>query len=57
MALDLRNLDDTTRNYMLQELQADIDTGEVYHSKFLTEQGQEQWNGVLMEAIQQHDST
>lgn len=57
MALDLRNLDDTTRNYMLQELQADIDAGEVYHSKFLTEQGEEQWNSVLMQAIQQHDST
>jgi hypothetical protein len=56
MALDLRNLDDKTREFMVQELQADIAAGEVYQSKFLTPQGRAQWNSVLMEAIQKHDS-
>jgi hypothetical protein len=57
MALDLRNLDDKTREFMTQELRADINAGEVYHSKFLTPQGRAQWNQVLLEAIQKHDST
>jgi hypothetical protein len=57
MALDLKNLDDTTRKFMAQELQADITAGEVYHSKFLTDEGRTQWNNVLLEAVQNHDST
>jgi len=56
MVLDLKNLDDVTRKYMVQEIQADINNGHVYYSKFLTHEGRLQWDNLLLEAAQAHDS-
>lgn len=57
MALDLKNLDDITRKHMVAEIQADIDAGGVYHSKFLTPVGVDEWDGILLQAAQSHDSS
>jgi hypothetical protein len=56
MALDLKNLDETTRKLMAQEIKADIANGSIYHSVYLRERGIKEWGDLLLEAAQKHDS-
>lgn len=57
MALNLENLDDITRKYMIDEVRLDIESNSVYKSKFLTEEGIKAWDRLLLEAVQFHDSS
>lgn len=54
MALDLKHLD-CVRQHMVAEIQADIARDELYYSKFLTPEGRQQWQTLLVEAAQHHD--
>jgi hypothetical protein len=56
MALNLEDLDDVTRKYMVAEIQADIANGQVYYSKYLTHKGRLEWDRLLLEAARAHDS-
>jgi hypothetical protein len=56
VTLDLKNLDQATRNQMVAEIQADRANGLVYHSKYLTHDGRLHWDNLLLEAAEQHDS-
>lgn len=57
MALNLVNLDATTRGYMLRELESDIANGSLYISSRLSAQGLKDYNSLLKEAISQYDDT
>ncbi|QDO96414.1 hypothetical protein FNB15_03575 [Ferrovibrio terrae] len=48
MGLDFRNLDDRTRALMVEEI--DLDGDNLYLSRFLTDDGQAQWPGLLRDA-------
>jgi hypothetical protein len=56
MALELKNLDETTRRYMGLEIKMDAANGLVYRSKYLTEKGLQEWEDLLLEAALHHDS-
>ncbi|MFP4071864.1 MAG: hypothetical protein ACLFTB_07420 [Desulfovibrionales bacterium] len=55
MTLDLKNLDETTREYMLEEFSMDRERGTLYLSPLLTESGREEYPEILEEAIRHHD--
>ena len=53
--MDLVNLDQVTRHYMLQEVEMDIEAERLYHSPRLTPKGKEEYKELLRTAIEQHD--
>ncbi len=55
MGLHYVNLDDTTRRFMVQEVERDIGGGELYLSPRLTDNGAARWPELLKEACQAHD--
>jgi len=52
MGLQLDNLDDHTRRYMLDELKRDISGGKLYLDPRLTERGRAEYVGLLQVALQ-----
>jgi hypothetical protein len=57
MPFEFQNLDASTRQYMLKELERDVDAGEVYLSKRLTEEGRVLYPTLLRVAIETFDAT
>jgi hypothetical protein len=55
MALDYVDLDDTTRQLMLEELNSDISDGRLYISPRLTAEGRERYPELLREAMTSHN--
>lgn len=55
MALDLVNLDETTRRHMLSELERDADNDTLYLGKDLSEVGEARYPDLLREAIEHGD--
>ncbi len=51
MALQLANLDQPTRRYMLDELDRDLSEGRLYLSPRLTSDGHQVWPALVREAI------
>lgn len=52
MALNLEQLDDVTRSYMLQEFEADQAAGRLYPSGYFSEEGVRQGPTLLRQAIE-----
>jgi len=52
MALYLENLDDRTRQLMLDEMEYDIGNNQLHISPFLSGQGQRDYANLLREALQ-----
>lgn len=52
MALQLENLDDRTRRYMLEELERDLASGTLYRSPRLSDRGWTDWPALLRAAIE-----
>ena len=52
MALYLENLDERTRQLMLEEMQYDIDNHQLHISPFLSGQGQRDYENLLRDALQ-----
>ncbi len=50
------NLDDTTRPYMLQEVESDIAAGRLYLSRRFTDKGMQDYPALLREAVSQRDA-
>lgn len=57
MGLNLENLDNRTRKYMLDELEYDLANNNLYVSPRLNEQGQKDYVKLLREVIQNGDDT
>ena len=56
MALNYRNLDSCTRNYMVKEIEFSIDRdGGLYKSRVLTGKGLREWPDLLTDAAKEHD--
>ena len=55
MALDYRNLDETIRKLMTEEVKRDVDNNSLYLSKRFTHEGAQAWPSLLLEAITDHD--
>lgn len=55
MGLTYANLDDTTRQYMLEEIALDVARGDLYLGKRLTEAGRARWLLLLNDAARSHD--
>jgi hypothetical protein len=53
--INLVNLDQVTRGYMLQEVEMDIKANRLYDSPRLTKKGKEDYQGLLRTAIEHHD--
>lgn len=49
------NLDARTREYMMKELDGDIDSKVIYLSSRLNEEGLAKWPAILKEAVKQYD--
>ncbi|QMV51884.1 hypothetical protein [Ewingella americana] len=56
MALNYLDLDQTTRQFMSEEIQYDKQNDRFYLSNYLTTRGKEIWPTLLEEAIQQDDA-
>ena len=54
--MNLVNLDETTRRYMLQEIDGDVKAGQLYLSKRFTDKGIQDYESLLREATQHHDA-
>ncbi|TVK94413.1 hypothetical protein AYJ01_07475 [Shewanella algae] len=57
MAITYENLDPTTRNYMLNEVNLDLEQGRVYRSQHLKAGFEDAWDDALIEAVTTHDDT
>ena len=57
MALRYRNLDESTRSFMLSEVDLDLSHEKLYISPQLNELGAQNYVSVLKEAIEHHDDT
>ena len=55
MGVKYENLDNRTREFMIEELELDISSGKLYVSPRLNPNGQKNWESLLREAIQGHD--
>ena len=55
MGITHDSLDDRTRSFMAEELDLDVASGRLYVGKYLNEQGEGVWEGLLRQAIQAHD--
>lgn len=53
MSLRYENLDDQTRSYMVEEVDADTQSGTIYISRYLNPTGCDAWPRLLREAAQQ----
>jgi hypothetical protein len=53
--MEYTNLDETTRRYMLMELEEDVREGRVILSRLLTNRGQGEFIDLLGEAMRHHD--
>ncbi len=51
MSLDLAHLDESTRQYMLAEFDADVASGTLYRSPQLTDDGQRDYQRLLRDAL------
>lgn len=54
--MNLVNLDEITRRYMLQEMDGDVRAGRLYLSKRFTDKGRQDYEALLREATQTHDA-
>lgn len=54
MALDYRNLDDRTREFMVSEIDLDVANGQMYFSTRLTVRGKDAWPNLIRTAAQSH---
>jgi hypothetical protein len=57
MALNMVNLDETTRRFMLEEIELDISNGKLYISPRLSDTGRNDYATLLKEAAENHDDT
>lgn len=57
MGLHYENLDQKTRQFMLQEVDRDVKRGELYLSARFNESGEQVYEQLLREAIQDQDDT
>jgi len=57
MVLNYENLDEQTRQFMLQEVELDVSRGKLYISPRLNEQGVKHYESLLKEAIQGYEDT
>ena len=57
MALRYENLDNQTRQFMLQEIELDVSRGMLYISPRLNNQGVENYESLLKDAAESHDDT
>jgi len=55
MALDYRDLDQTTRHFMVDEIDMDVANGSIYLSSWLSEAGIRDWPMLLRQAAESHD--
>ena len=55
MKIHYENLDEKTREFMLRELEMDVEQGKAYISQRLNSLGQSKWVNLLKEAIKSHD--
>ncbi len=55
MGIYYKNLDEKTREFMLKELEMDIEQGKIYISPRLNASGQSNWINLLKEAITHHN--
>ena len=55
MALHYENLDESTRSFMLSEVDLDLSHGQIYMSKRFNELGEQNYVSLLKEAIEHHD--
>lgn len=55
MSFDFRDLDETTRKLMLEEVTLDEDKSKLYKSTRMTQQGISEYPNLLRESIKQHD--
>lgn len=55
MPLNYRDLNETTRQLMLEEIDMDVTKGTVYLSTRPTDEGRESWPKLLREAASSHD--
>lgn len=55
MRMNLVNLDQTTRRYMLLEVENDIKAGQLYFGRRLTQKGKDEYEGLLRAAAEHHD--
>lgn len=53
--MDLVNLDQVTRRYMLEEVEMDIEANRLYDSPRLTQKGKKDYKKLLRTAIEHHD--
>jgi hypothetical protein len=57
MPLNLTNLDERTRSFMLKEIESDASSGKVYISPRLNVHGQQEYLRLLREAASNHDDS
>lgn len=55
MGFRFQNLDETTRSYMVQEVERDLARGAIYLSPRLTERGRLDWPELLLAAVRSGD--
>jgi hypothetical protein len=55
MGLFYENLDDVTRDYMVDELKYDQKKGKIYISSRLTPEGEKEWVNLLKEALRNYN--
>ena len=55
MAIHYENLDESTRSFMLSEVDLDLSHGNLYMSPRLNELGEQNYVSLLKEAIEHHD--
>jgi hypothetical protein len=55
MGLNLVNLDEITRRYMLEELESDINNSRLYISPRLSVQGRQDYSNLLKETLRNYD--
>ena len=55
MGFEFRHLDDVTRGYMLEEIQAAREEKNLYYSKRFNDSGVARWPALLQEAARRHD--
>ena len=57
MSLNLLNLDERTRSFMLSEIESDITGGTLYISPRLSAHGRQEYVGLLKQAVAGYDDT
>ena len=57
MALHYENLDESTRSFMLNEVDSDLSHGKLYISERLNELGKQNYASLLQESIEHHNDS